>query len=242
MKICKRLVIIKIVFPNSKINFHIGKRGVHLKKHEVLSKLLDQKLVAVVRGDSVEEAQEVSEACITGGVKGIELTFTLQGAEKVIENLSAAYKDDEDVVIGAGTVLDATTARIAILAGAQFIVSPGFDKETALLCNTYHVPYLPGCVTITEILTASKYGADVIKLFPGDLVGPDYIGAVKGPLPHVQLMPTGGVNEDNITDWFDKGAVAVGIGSNLTSLKKLGSLEAITEQAQKYVEKISYLR
>lgn len=213
-----------------------------MKKQEILAKILGQKLVAVVRGDTTEEAKQVSEACISGGVKGIELTFTLKGAEKVIEKLSAIYKDDDDVVIGAGTVLDATTARIAILAGAQFIVSPGFDKETALLCNTYHIPYLPGCITITEMLTASKYGADVVKLFPGDLVGPNYITAVKGPLPDIQLMPTGGVNPDNITEWLDKGAVAVGIGSNLTSLKKLGSLDKITEQAEKYVKKISALR
>ncbi|WP_440897654.1 bifunctional 2-keto-4-hydroxyglutarate aldolase/2-keto-3-deoxy-6-phosphogluconate aldolase [Amphibacillus sp. Q70] len=213
-----------------------------MKKQETLAKILDQKLVAVIRGDTVEEAQQVSEACISGGVKGIELTFTLNGAEKVIEELSSIYKDDDDVVIGAGTVLDVTTARIAILAGAQFIVSPGFDKETALLCNTYHIPYLPGCITITEMLTALKYGADVIKLFPGDLVSPNYITTVKGPLPHIQLMPTGGVNADNITEWLGKGAVAVGIGSNLTSLKKLGSLEKITAQAQKYVEKVSALK
>lgn len=213
-----------------------------MKKTQVLSKIIEQKLVAVVRGDTPEEAKQVSEACIAGGVKGIELTFTVKGAAKVIEELSSIYQDDDEVIIGAGTVLDAVTARIAILAGAQFIVSPGFDKETALLCNTYHIPYFPGCVTITEMLTASKYGADIVKLFPGNLAGPDYISAVKGPLPDIQIMPTGGVSEDNIIEWLNKGAVAVGIGSNLTSLKKLGSLEKITEQAQKYVEKISSVR
>ncbi|SEO53010.1 2-dehydro-3-deoxyphosphogluconate aldolase / (4S)-4-hydroxy-2-oxoglutarate aldolase [Amphibacillus marinus] len=209
-----------------------------MKKHTILSNLIKNKLVAVVRGKSPEEALQVSEACIKGEIKGIEVTFTLPGATQVIEQLAMKYQDT-DITIGAGTVLDAVTARIAILAGAQFIVSPAFDRETAMLCNTYHIPYLPGCVTITEMQEALKYGVDVIKLFPGDLAGPAYIQAVKGPLPHVQIMPTGGVDLDNIKTWLDKGAVAVGIGSNLTSLEKLGSLEGVTEQANKYVAKIT---
>lgn len=197
--------------------------------------------MAVVRGQTTDEAEKIAQACITGGIKAIELTFTLNGAAKVLEKFSSTY-DDSDIIIGAGTVLDAETARIAILAGAKFIVSPSFDRDTALLCNTYHIPYLPGCLTLTEIHHALKYGVDVIKLFPGDIVGPNFIGSIKGPLPHVQVMPTGGVNEDNILEWFEKGAVAVGIGSNLTSLKKVGSLEGITEQAERYVSKISRLR
>lgn len=207
----------------------------------MLNQLNKHKLVAVVRGQTTDEAEKIAQACITGGIKAIELTFTLNGAAKVLEKFSSTY-DDSDIIIGAGTVLDAETARIAILAGAKFIVSPSFDRDTALLCNTYHIPYLPGCLTLTEIHHALKYGVDVIKLFPGDIVGPNFIGSIKGPLPHVQVMPTGGVNEDNILEWFEKGAVAVGIGSNLTSLKKVGSLEGITEQAERYVSKISRLR
>ncbi|WP_067844070.1 bifunctional 2-keto-4-hydroxyglutarate aldolase/2-keto-3-deoxy-6-phosphogluconate aldolase [Amphibacillus sediminis] len=212
-----------------------------MKKYDILTRLLEHKLVAVVRGESEEEAEQIAKACLAGGIKGIELTFTLDGAAKVIEQLTSSVTDAE-VVIGAGTVLDAETARIAILAGAQFIVSPGFDQATAMLCNTYHIPYLPGCITITEIQTALQYGVDVIKLFPGDLVGPQYIKAIKGPLPHIQVMPTGGVNLENIAEWFESGAVAVGIGSNLTSLKKLGSYQQITKQAQQYVSQINDLR
>lgn len=207
----------------------------------MLNQLTKHKLVAVVRGQTTDEAEKIAQACINGGIRAIELTFTLNGAAKVLEKFSSTY-DDSDIIIGAGTVLDAETARIAILAGAKFIVSPSFDRDTALLCNTYHIPYLPGCLTLTEIHHALKYGVDVIKLFPGDIVGPNFIGSIKGPLPHVQVMPTGGVNEDNIIEWFEKGAVAVGIGSNLTSLKKVGSLERITEQAERYVSKISELR
>ncbi|MCZ0704326.1 2-dehydro-3-deoxyphosphogluconate aldolase/(4S)-4-hydroxy-2-oxoglutarate aldolase [Natronobacillus azotifigens] len=210
-----------------------------MKKYHVLKQLESQKLVAVVRGETVNEALAISRACIKGGIKAVELTFTLKGAEEAIENLAKEYHDDQDVVVGAGTVLDASTARIAILKGAAFIVSPGFDKETALLCNTYHVPYLPGAVTVTEVQEALKYGVDVIKLFPGSLAGPKYIAALKGPLPHVNVMPTGGVDENNVKDWLKHGAFACGIGSNLTSLKKLGSLEAIEEQAKRYRARIT---
>ncbi|MBM7541586.1 bifunctional 2-keto-4-hydroxyglutarate aldolase/2-keto-3-deoxy-6-phosphogluconate aldolase [Amphibacillus cookii] len=211
-----------------------------MKKYQILSKLMEDKLVAVVRGDSAQEAEQIAEACFAGGVKAIELTFTLNDAADVIKKLAATYSDS-DMLIGAGTVLDAETARIAILAGAQFIVSPGFDQDTAVLCHTYHIPYLPGCMTLTEMQTAVRAGIDLIKLFPGELAGPSYIKSVKGPLPDLQIMPTGGVDLNNLLDWFENGAVAVGIGSNLTSLKKLGSYQAITEQAQRYVTKVSSL-
>ncbi|MGM0523415.1 MAG: bifunctional 2-keto-4-hydroxyglutarate aldolase/2-keto-3-deoxy-6-phosphogluconate aldolase [Bacillota bacterium] len=213
-----------------------------MDKKQVLDKITESKIVAVVREETIEAAEQVSKACILGGVKAIELTFTLKNVTKVIDKLSNAYREDESVLIGAGTVLDAKTARMAIDAGAAFIVSPGFDQETALLCNTYGVPYVPGCISITEMLTALKSGVEVIKLFPGSALGPDYIKAVKGPLPHIKIMPTGGVDLDNVSEWLEKGAIAVGVGSNLTSLKKLKSLEAITDEAARYVEKVNAVR
>ncbi len=136
-----------------------------MRKAEVLAKLTDQAIVAVVRADSPEQAIQISDACIEGGLTGIEVTFTVKDADQVIKQLSAQYSENLDVVVGAGTVLDSTTARLAILAGASFIVSPTFDAETARLCNLYQVPYLPGCMTIGEIKQAMEAGADIIKLF-----------------------------------------------------------------------------
>ncbi|YCA45154.1 bifunctional 4-hydroxy-2-oxoglutarate aldolase/2-dehydro-3-deoxy-phosphogluconate aldolase [Bacillus sp. JZ8] len=208
----------------------------------ILSKLSDCGVVAVVRGDSTEEAIRISEACIKGGIKGIEVTFTVQDADSVIKELVSIYGNNDNVVIGAGTVLDAQTARIAILAGAEFIVSPSFDKETAKLCNLYKVPYMPGCMTITEMKTALEYGADIVKLFPGSAFGPDFVKAVKAPLPQVNIMPTGGVNLENIKEWIQNGCTAVGVGGNLIAPAKTGDFEQITLLARQYVEKVQEAR
>jgi 2-dehydro-3-deoxyphosphogluconate aldolase/(4S)-4-hydroxy-2-oxoglutarate aldolase len=208
----------------------------------ILSKLSDCGVVAVVRGDSTEEAIRISEACIKGGIKGIEVTFTVQDADTVIKELVSIYDNNDNVIIGAGTVLDAQTARIAILAGAEFIVSPSFDKETAKLCNLYKIPYMPGCMTITEMETALEYGADIVKLFPGSAFGPDFVKAVKAPLPQVNIMPTGGVNLENIKEWIQNGCTAVGVGGNLIAPAKTGDFEQITLLARQYVEKVQEAR
>ncbi|MCS0543188.1 bifunctional 2-keto-4-hydroxyglutarate aldolase/2-keto-3-deoxy-6-phosphogluconate aldolase, partial [Aeromonas veronii] len=176
-----------------------------------------------------------------GGIIGIEVTFTVDGADEVIKELASIYKNSE-VVIGAGTVLDATTARIAILAGAQFVVSPSFDEETAKLCNLYQIPYMPGCMTITEMKRALESGADIIKLFPGNAFGPDFVKAVKAPLPQVNIMPTGGVSLDNIDQWINNGCVAVGVGGNLVAPAKTGDYAKITEYAAQYVAKVREAR
>ncbi|GAA3330726.1 bifunctional 4-hydroxy-2-oxoglutarate aldolase/2-dehydro-3-deoxy-phosphogluconate aldolase [Ectobacillus funiculus] len=176
-----------------------------MNKLNVFNKKISQcGVVAVLRADSVEEAVRMSEACIEGGILGIEITFTIQDADAVIKQLASIYSDRGDVVIGAGTVLDAATARIAILAGAQYIVSPSFDEETAKLCNLYQVPYMPGCMTITEMKRALEFGVDIVKLFPGSAFGSDFVKAVKAPLPQVNIMPTGGVDLDNVEKWIQK--------------------------------------
>ncbi len=213
-----------------------------MQKLEVLTKISDCGVVAVVRADTTEEAVRISEACVKGGILGIEVTFTIDNAEAVIKELAAFYADNANVVLGAGTVLDAATARIAILAGAQFIVSPCFDAETAKLCNLYQVPYMPGCMTITEMKQALEYGADIIKLFPGNAFGPEFIKAVKAPLPQVNIMPTGGVSLDNVGQWIQNGCVAVGVGGNLVAPAKTGNYEQITEIAGQYVEKVKEAR
>jgi 2-dehydro-3-deoxyphosphogluconate aldolase/(4S)-4-hydroxy-2-oxoglutarate aldolase len=213
-----------------------------MKKLEVLTKISDCGVVAVVRADTTEEAVRISEACVKGGILGIEVTFTIDNAEAVIKQLAAFYANNANVVLGAGTVLDAVTARIAILAGAQFIVSPCFDAETAKLCNLYQVPYMPGCMTITEMKQALEHGADIIKLFPGNAFGPEFIKAVKAPLPQVNIMPTGGVSLENIGQWIQNGCVAVGVGGNLVAPAKTGNYEQITEIAGQYVEKVKEAR
>lgn len=213
-----------------------------MEKLNVLNRLTDCGVVAVVRADSKEEALAISEACVKGGIQGIEITFTVQGAEEIIRNLAANYETNADVVIGAGTVLDAVTARIAILAGAQFIVSPCFDQETAEICNLYQIPYMPGCMTITEMKEALKSGVDIIKLFPGNTFGPDWIKGVKAPLPQVNIMPTGGVDLDNVEKWIQNGCVAVGVGGSLIAHAKTGDFDKITEDAKQFIEKVQKAR
>ncbi|PFO09733.1 bifunctional 2-keto-4-hydroxyglutarate aldolase/2-keto-3-deoxy-6-phosphogluconate aldolase [Bacillus sp. AFS076308] len=213
-----------------------------MKKFNLINKISDSGVVAVVRADTKEEAIKISEACIEGGITGIEVTFTIKDADQVIKELVSTYQNHQDVVIGAGTVLDITTARIAILAGAQFIVSPCFDEETAKLCNLYQIPFMPGCLTLTEMKRALEFGVDIVKLFPGNAFGPDFVKAVKGPLPQINIMPTGGVSLDNVDQWIRNGCVAVGIGGNLTAPSSSGDYGKITEYAKEYVNRVKVAR
>lgn len=214
-----------------------------MNKVEVLNKIIKTGIIAVVRTDSKEEALKVAKACISGGIKAIEITFTVNGAEDTIRELSTEYQiQNKEAVIGAGTVLDSITARIAILAGAQFIVSPSFDEDTAKLCNLYQIPYIPGCLTITEAKEALEAGVDIIKLFPGSAVSPDYIKDIKGPLPQLNIIPTGGISLDNVERWMKNGCVAVGVGGNLTAPAVSGNYEEITENAKQYINKIKIAR
>lgn len=211
-----------------------------MKKFEILNQLTKAGVVAVIRAEGETQAIEISKACLAGGIKGIELTFTIPGAEDVIRTLSEVFKDQ--MLIGAGTVLDSETARIAILAGANYVISPGFDAETAKLCNRYQIPYLPGCMTLTEMIRAMEAGCDIVKLFPGSAFGPDFVKAVKGPLPQINLMPTGGVNLDNADEWIQAGCVAVGVGSDLTGPAKTGDYAGVTELARQFVEQVQVAR
>jgi len=209
-------------------------------KEQVIQKLTEAGLVAVVRANNAEEAIKISDACLKGGCPSIELTFTVPGADKVIAELAERYKGE--MLLGAGTVLDSETARIAILAGANYIVSPGFNLETAKLCNRYRVPYMAGCMTITEVITAMEAGVDIVKIFPADLFGPTIIKDIKGPLPQAKLMPTGGVDVSNVDQWIKAGAVAVGAGSSLTAGAKTGDYDKITETAKQFIAKIKEAR
>lgn len=203
-------------------------------KVEILSSIQSSGVISVVRGSTKDEAYQTAVACIKGGVKAIELTFTAPAADEIIKEINQEFSNDREVVIGAGTVLDAVTARIAIMAGAKFVVSPSFDTETAFICNQYQIPYIPGCMTITEIQTALRYGSDVVKVFPGSVLGRGFVKAIKAPLPYVNIMPTGGVNLDNMHEWFQVGVVAVGAGSDLTGSAAKGDFDGVTERAKEY--------
>lgn len=208
---------------------------------ETLAKIKKAGIVAVVRATSVDQAERIAEACIEGGVAAIELTFTVPRADKLIEAMSAKYNGGE-IIIGAGTVLDPETARIAILCGAEYIVSPYFDPNTVKLCNRYGIPSMPGIFTPTEAVAAMEAGADVLKVFPGDVATPNFIKSVLGPLPQAQMMPSGGVSVDNVDKWIKAGAIAVGAGSSLTAGAKTGDYGKIAETGKLFVQKIKEAR
>ena len=210
-------------------------------KLKVLGKVIESGLVAIVRTHSSAQAARIAEACALGGAAAIEITFTVPGAAAVIEDLAQQYKSGE-ILIGAGTVLDPETARLAILAGAQYIVSPSLSTETARLCNRYQIPYMPGAGTIREIVEAMESGADIVKLFPGETLGPAFVKAVKGPLPQASLMPTGGVSIENVAEWIKAGAIAVGVGGGLTSGAQTGNFQMITDTAKQFIEHIQRAR
>jgi 2-dehydro-3-deoxyphosphogluconate aldolase/(4S)-4-hydroxy-2-oxoglutarate aldolase len=211
-----------------------------IAKIEILGKIVASGLVCVIRAANPDQAGRIAEACAVGGVAAMEVTYTVPGASGVIELL--AKKFSGQIVVGAGTVLDSETARIAILAGAQFIVSPSLNPETARLCNRYQVAYMPGVGTVREVVEAMECGAEIIKAFPAEILGPAFVKAVKAPLPHAQLMPTGGVSIDNVVDWIRAGSVAVAVGGNLTVGAKTGDYKSITHLARQFVEKIKEAR
>ena len=212
-----------------------------ISKERVLSRIRESGLVAVVRADSAEQAAKIASALAAGGVAAIEITFTVPGAAGVIASLAATYKSGE-IFIGAGTVLDPETARTAILAGAQYVVSPCLNVETARLCNRYGVAFMPGAMTVKETVEAMEAGADVVKIFPGELFGPAIVKAFKGPLPHAPLMPTGGVSLENVGEWIQAGSLAVGVGGNLTAAAKKGDYAAVTATARQFIERIKEAR
>ncbi len=213
-----------------------------MKRVTILQRLENAGVIAVVRGQTKAEAVQASHAVIKGGMKGIELTFTVPNADEVIRELVAAYQEDPTIVIGAGTVLDATTARLAIMAGADYIVSPSFDEETATICNLYQIPYIPGCMTITEMKKALKSGADIIKLFPGSAYDPSIISAFKAPMPQLNIMPTGGVSLENMADWFHAGVITVGVGGNLLAPAATGDFAKVSQIAAKYMAKFHEIK
>lgn len=213
-----------------------------MNKEQVIQNMKEQCLVAVVRAESKEQGEKIIDAVVAGGINFIEITMTVPGAVDIIKAMVEKYKNNPKVVIGAGTVLDPETARAVILAGAAYVVSPGLNVDTIRLCNRYRVPMLPGVMTPTEAITALEAGCDIIKVFPGNIVGPSAISSFKGPLPQGEFMPSGGVDVDNVDQWIRSGACAVGTGSSLTKGAKTGDYAAITAKAKEFVEAVASAR
>ena len=212
-----------------------------MDKEKVIERIREVGLVAVVRAENEEKAIRITEACIEGGVAAIELTFTVPFAHNVIESLAKRYSGGE-IIVGAGTVLDSETARIAILSGSEFVVSPMFSSDVVKLCNRYRTAVMPGVVTPKEAVEALEAGADILKVFPGDLFGPNIIKALKGPLPQGLFMPTGGVDKNNVGEWIKAGAVAVGAGGSLTAGAKTGEYDKIVSTAKEFLANINKAR
>jgi len=207
-----------------------------MSKDEMLSRIVGSGVVAVMRAPSGEMLADVAEALLAGGVEAIEVTFTVPRAHRVLEQVADRLGDR--FLLGAGTVLDSETARIALLAGAEFIVAPTVNLDVIRLCQRYDKVVMPGALTPTEVLLAWESGADIVKVFPSELTGPAYLKALHGPLPQVRLMPTGGVNLQTAADFLRAGACCLGIGGALVEAKAVaaGDMQRIQSLAQQYVE------
>ena len=205
-------------------------------KDEVLRRIGELGLVPVVRAQSADEAMRAIDAIREGGVNVLEITMTVPGALSVMQAVVARF--GSEVIVGAGTVLDAETARACILAGAQFVVSPALDLGTVACCRRYSVPVMPGALTPTEVVTAWTAGADVVKVFPcGALGGASYLKSLKAPLPQIELVPTGGVSLKTAADFVKAGAFALGVGADLVDVSAIraGNAQLVTERAREFV-------
>lgn len=211
-------------------------------KDEQLQFILDGGVVAVVRAERSARLVEVVHAISEGGIRAIEITLTTPGALEVIRECAERFRGT--VLIGAGTVLDPETARAAILAGAEYIVTPAFNPSVVELCRRYSKVVIPGALTPTEILTAWECGADIVKVFPATTFGPRYFRDLKGPFPQIALMPTGGVNLETAGEFIKAGACAIAVGSNLIDKRAVeeGRFQVVTETAHRYVEAVSTAR
>ena len=211
-------------------------------KLEVLNRILDCGIIAVIRAPDIERGYNLAEAARKGGITAIEIAMTVPGALEVIRELVARYSGNE-VIIGAGTVLDPETARLTILSGADYIISPHFNPEVVRMCHRYRKVCIPGAMSVKEVVEVLESGADAIKIFPASLFGPQIIKAIREPLPQAKLVPTGGVNLDNIADWFEAGAAAVAVGGELTKEALAKNDYGLLEQkAKEFILRIKEVR
>ncbi|SDZ65656.1 2-dehydro-3-deoxyphosphogluconate aldolase / (4S)-4-hydroxy-2-oxoglutarate aldolase [Evansella caseinilytica] len=208
-----------------------------MMKNDVLTRIERTGIMAIVRVETIERAFEIADGCLDGGVDVLEISYTLPNAGEVINELTKKYRDQ--LLVGAGTVLDSETARLAILAGAKFIIAPNYNESVCKLCNRYQIPYAPGCTSVTEMVQAMEAGAAMMKAFPiANHYGPALVSNIKTAIPYMPIMASGGVTIDNIAAWFKNGVDCVGVGSLLTK----GSSAKIAKNAQLLKEKITAFR
>jgi len=214
-----------------------------MEKRDIFNRMMSEGLIPVIRVSSAQEAVDVADAIKEGGVTLIEITMSVPGAIDTIKELTRKYKDE--IIMGAGTILDPETARAALLAGAQFIVTPTLNLDVIQLAHRYSAVVVPGAMTPTEILTAWNAGADMVKVFPAaQLGGPEYLKALKGPLPQILLVPTGGVNLQNAGAFIKAGAAALGVGGELVDKKavKEKKFNVITENTRAFLKVVQEAR
>ena len=208
-----------------------------MDKVDVIQRIKDEKIIFVVRCEKEEKLERIIEASIKGGINLIEITMTVPNAIYIIEKLVKRYKGT-DVVIGAGTVLDSETAKSVINVGANFIVSPIFNKDILITCDKLNTLAIPGIATPTEAFEAMQYGAKILKLFPSNVFNPNIIKTYRGPFPNINLLPTGGINLDNIKEWIENGAIGVGIGGELMKNFNDENYEEIIKIAKLFKERL----
>lgn len=205
----------------------------------ITTQLLNNYFFAVIRGKNEKDAIEIAKHSVLGGIKNIEITFSTPNADKVIKELVNYYKNDKGVIVGAGTVMNIEQAEQADRAGAKFLVSPHCSEEVATYAREHDIVYTPGCATVTEIVKATKMGAKIIKLFPSETIGKDFIKALHGPLPDIKLMPSGGITTNNVRDWKKAGACAIGVGSVLTKNVSKEGYQSVSRIARTFIEAVA---
>lgn len=217
-------------------------KGMGSNKEQQLQHILDSGIVAVVRSPDSDQLVEVAKALLAGGVDVIEITMTVPDALEVVKRVRAELGGD--ILLGAGTILDTETARAALLAGAEFLVAPILDVDVIRLCQRYSKIVMPGAFTPTEIRTAWEAGADIVKVFPADVVGPAFFKAMRGPLPQMRLMPTGGVDLNTARSFLEAGVCCLGVGSSLVEPKTVaaGDFDRIRDLAKQYVQIVNQYR
>lgn len=204
---------------------------------DVEKKIIHAGVMAIVRTETIKRGIEIAEGCLEGGVDVLEISYTLPNAGEVIQALNERFRDR--LLVGAGTVLDSETARLAMLAGAKFIIAPNLSKKVARICNRYRIPYAPGCSTVSEMVEALELGASFVKAFPiSNFYGPSLVSIVKTPMPYMPVIASGGVTLDNLSTWIQNGVDCVGIGGLLTR----GSQADISENARKITEIVNSTR
>lgn len=210
-----------------------------MKKYEILDWIHKEKVIAIVRSGEPETVEYVVKALMEGGILCVEISFTTPCAHSLIEEISKKYINT-DLILGAGTILDEESARIAILSGARFLVTPTVNRNVIYTANRYGVPIIPGIGTATEAEIAMEAGAEVVKLFPAEQYDPNFIKSLKAPLPQLGIVPTGGINRENIKAWFSAGAFACGVGGSLFSGMKEGDYARIIQNAKELKKACEY--